>query len=199
MASKEVDLGPVRGDINDSVATFTQASARANINSGETGKTIFGKIKKFFADIGAAAFCQVVNNFTTTAANTVADGRALKTLKDQLDEQNRNFQLTDISSSFKFQNGASGSIFAYKRGALVYLAGDINLPTTYTTDAAFLFAIVDTAYCPNKHHFFDAHRGTSSLTGDSCRGNIQPNGYIQAFCKSGTSGGYRFSTVYVPK
>ena len=112
---------------------------------------------------------------------------------------NRNCQVTDISNSFTMQNGASGSIYAYKMGRLVYLAGDINLPTAYTSDAAFLFAIVDAAYCPNKHHFFGANIGASSLTGDPCRGHIQPNGYIQAFCKSSTSGGYRFSTVYVSK
>ena len=75
MAIREVDLGNVRGDINDSQATFTQASTRSNIASGETGATIFGKIKKWFADLGAAAFCSVVNNATTTAANTVLDGR----------------------------------------------------------------------------------------------------------------------------
>lgn len=95
MATKEVDLGPVRGDINDSVATFTQASTRANINSGETGKTIFGKIKKWFADMGSSAFCAVVNNATTTAANTVLDGRMGKTLGDRIDELNRNMQSTN--------------------------------------------------------------------------------------------------------
>lgn len=96
MAITEHDLGPVRGDINDSVATFTAASTRANIASGDTGKTIFGKISKWFADLKTAAFCTVVNNFTTTTANTVADGRALKTLKDQYDELNRNI-LFDVS------------------------------------------------------------------------------------------------------
>ena len=36
--------------------TFTQAGTRANINSGETVATIFGKIKKWFADLGNLAF-----------------------------------------------------------------------------------------------------------------------------------------------
>lgn len=99
MATKEVDLGPVRGDINDSVATFTQASTRANINSGETGKTIFGKIKKWFADMGSSAFCAVVNNATTTAANTVLDGRMGKTLGDRIDELNRNMSQGGVGYS----------------------------------------------------------------------------------------------------
>ena len=92
MAIREVDLGKVRGDINDSQAIFTQASTRSNIASGETGSTIFGKIKKWFADLGAAAFCSVVNNATTTAANTVLDGRMGKTLQNGIDSLNSNYQ-----------------------------------------------------------------------------------------------------------
>ena len=60
---------------------------------------IFGKIKKWFADLGTAAFCSVVNNATTTAANTVLDGRMGKTLQTGIDELNSslntaNFNLT---------------------------------------------------------------------------------------------------------
>lgn len=102
MAITEHDLGPVRGDINDSVATFTAASTRANIASGDTGKTIFGKISKWFADLKTAAFCTVVNNFTTTTANTVADGRALKTLKDQYDELNRNIESVNTARNNEY-------------------------------------------------------------------------------------------------
>lgn len=83
------------GDINDSVATFTQASARENINSGETGKTIFGKIKKYFADMTLSAFATIVNNATTTVANTVLDGRMGKTLMDRIEQLNRNIESTN--------------------------------------------------------------------------------------------------------
>lgn len=86
--------GPA-GNINTSIATFSQTSTRANIESGETGNTIFGKIKKWFADLGTAAFCAVVNNATTTAANTVLDGRMGKTLQDGIDSLNSNLQSTN--------------------------------------------------------------------------------------------------------
>lgn len=92
MAIREVDLGKVRGDINDSQATFTQSETRTNIVSGEKGSVIFGKIKKWFADLGTAAFCSVVNNATTTAANTVLDGRMGKKLQTGIDELNSNYQ-----------------------------------------------------------------------------------------------------------
>ena len=110
MAITEHDLGPVRGDINDSVATFTAASTRANIASGDTGKTIFGKISKWFADLKTAAFCTVVNNFTTTTANTVADGRALKTLKDQYDELNRNIENMTFKDFSSWGNLSPGDL-----------------------------------------------------------------------------------------
>ena len=102
--------GPA-GDVNaGSIIKFTEASTRANINSGESISTILGKLRKWFIDLktvafsgkysdltdrpslGSAAACTVVNNATTTATNTVLDGQMGKTLKDQLDQLNRNIQ-----------------------------------------------------------------------------------------------------------
>ena len=44
------------GDISDKTVTFTEASERINISSGETTSTLFGKIKKFFTDLKTVAF-----------------------------------------------------------------------------------------------------------------------------------------------
>lgn len=41
---------------NDQTPTFTEAATRVNITSGETLSTLFGKIKKFFADLKTVAF-----------------------------------------------------------------------------------------------------------------------------------------------
>lgn len=41
---------------NDQTPTFTEASTRVNITSGETLSTLFGKIKKFFTDLKTVAF-----------------------------------------------------------------------------------------------------------------------------------------------
>ena len=46
--------------------TFTMAVSRANINSGETYPTIFGKIKKWFADLKAVAFSGSYNDLSNT-------------------------------------------------------------------------------------------------------------------------------------
>ena len=69
-------------DANTQVA-FTQASTRENIASGEAMGTILGKIKKWFADMGAAAFRAVANNLTTASAGgSVLDAYQGKVLNE---------------------------------------------------------------------------------------------------------------------
>lgn len=61
--------------------SFAESSTRANINSGESLKTILGKIKKFFTDIKPHAFSSPVNNLTGTDASlplAAPQGKALK-------------------------------------------------------------------------------------------------------------------------
>ena len=49
-------------EAGEPVVTFRQAASRANIASGETHKTIFGKIKKLFADLADVAFSASYND-----------------------------------------------------------------------------------------------------------------------------------------
>lgn len=53
----DINLGNVPNvATNDQTPTYTAASSRTNINSGETLATIFGKIKKWFSDLKTIAF-----------------------------------------------------------------------------------------------------------------------------------------------
>lgn len=45
-----------KGEASDVVSSFNQASTRNNLTSGDTLRTIFGKISKWFADLGQLAF-----------------------------------------------------------------------------------------------------------------------------------------------
>lgn len=45
-----------KGEASDVVSSFNQASVRNNLSSGDTLQTIFGKISKWFADLGQLAF-----------------------------------------------------------------------------------------------------------------------------------------------
>lgn len=74
-------------DIGNTPITFTQAADRTNLATGDTVKTAFGKITKWFADLGAAtiaAFQTVANNLTTTVAGSVLDARQGKILSDNI-------------------------------------------------------------------------------------------------------------------
>ena len=57
----------VLGDISSKTVTFSEASTRENINTGESTSTLFGKIKKWFSDLGDA-----INQLNTNRDNTVS-------------------------------------------------------------------------------------------------------------------------------
>lgn len=69
------------GDIGDSEIAFTEAENRENINTGESVKTVFGKIKKFFADLTAPAFAQMITSkddlLATKVTGYVPDAKAV--------------------------------------------------------------------------------------------------------------------------
>lgn len=52
------------GDISNEQVTFTEASTRTNISTGETLAVICGKIKKFFTDLKAVAFSGSYNDLS---------------------------------------------------------------------------------------------------------------------------------------
>lgn len=63
---------------------FTEARTRENVTNGDKVPVLWGKVKKWFADLGTAAFCKVVNNLTTAAEGGVLDARQGKNLMMRL-------------------------------------------------------------------------------------------------------------------
>lgn len=63
--------------------TFTQASSRTNIASGNTMPTILGKIMKYFTDLKSHAFNSLANNLTTTTTGYALDATQGKALNDK--------------------------------------------------------------------------------------------------------------------
>ena len=113
MPTQEIDLGNVQGPKGDTGPqgpqgaqgpegpqgppgefdmdaglSFTEATTRANINTGESLKTILGKIKKFFTDLKPHAFSNPVNNLTGTDASLPLAAPQGKALKQEIDELN---------------------------------------------------------------------------------------------------------------
>lgn len=96
------------GDIGDSEIAFTEAENRENINTGESVKTVFGKIKKFFADLTAPAFAQMITSkddlLATKATGYVPDAKAVA---DTYTELNGKLDTKlDTSSYVKSSNGS---------------------------------------------------------------------------------------------
>lgn len=61
------------GKADEMTVTFTEAANRENIVTGEKASTLMGKIKKWLADLAAAAFMQVVTSYSDLMAGTALD------------------------------------------------------------------------------------------------------------------------------
>ena len=65
---------PAGADASEYTAVFTQASTRANIESGEKLKALFGKIKKWFADMKTVAFTGAYSDLNGNPTSLPANG-----------------------------------------------------------------------------------------------------------------------------
>lgn len=83
------------GETANTTATFSQASSRANIATGEKLSTIFGKIAKWFSDLGALAFKSKV------AKSDLSDD-----IQSSLDKADTALQTAPVTSV----NGQTGSV-----------------------------------------------------------------------------------------
>lgn len=68
-------------DVAESEIVFTESETRENIGSGEKVSTVFGKIKKFFTDLTAPAFAQMITSaddlLATKVTGYVPDAKAV--------------------------------------------------------------------------------------------------------------------------
>ena len=109
----------VSGDIGDSEITFTEAENRENINTGESVKTVFGKIKKFFADLTAPAFAQMITSkddlLATKATGYVPDAKAVA---DAVSEVNGKLIAPDYQSAVAIQSNYTCMTNGYVIGTI---------------------------------------------------------------------------------
>ena len=82
-------------DVETAEITFTEATTRQNIQSGETVKTLFGKIKKYFSDLKIVAFTADYNDLENTPE--IPEGFDPSVLQNQIDSLQ--LQLNDISAA----------------------------------------------------------------------------------------------------
>ena len=107
------------GDIGDSEIAFTEAENRENINTGESVKTVFGKIKKFFADLTAPAFAQMITTkedlLATKATGYVPDAKAVA---DAYTELNGKLIAPDYKSAVAIQSNYTCMTNGYVIGTI---------------------------------------------------------------------------------
>lgn len=121
-------------DIGDSEITFTEAEARENIDTGESVKTVFGKIKKFFTDLTAPAFAQMITSkddlLATKATGYVPDAKAVADA------------VTDVSgklSGLKFASiSTSVTLLVTNRQSLLGSLSDFGLPSNANVFGVFV-------------------------------------------------------------
>lgn len=107
------------GDIGDSEIAFTEAENRENINTGESVKTVFGKIKKFFADLTAPAFAQMITTkedlLAAKATGYVPDAKAVA---DAYTELNGKLIAPDYKSAVAIQSNYTCMTNGYVIGTI---------------------------------------------------------------------------------
>lgn len=112
------------GDISNAKPTFTEASQRQNIESGESLSTILGKIKKFFTDLKSVAF--------TGSYNDLSNKPTIPTKTSEL--SNDSGFLTSVPSEYVTDTELDGKGYA--------LASNIPTKTSeLTNDSNFLTSI----------------------------------------------------------
>ena len=111
-------------DIADNPVTFTEASERTNIQSGESTATLFGKVKKWFTDLRALAF-------KDTISSSDLDSSLSTTINNKVDkEEGKGLSTND------FTNEEKSKLAGIATGAEVNVQADWN--ETLTSSDAYI-------------------------------------------------------------
>lgn len=149
------------GDIGDSEIAFTEAENRENINTGESVKTVFGKIKKFFTDLTAPAFAQMITSkddlLATKAAGYVPDAKAVADAYTELNGKlNQDADLTLVNCvSWSSDNSIS------KIGNRVFVTIGVQITSEQSSGSLIITNIAKTYYPKNAYVRANATGGTS--------------------------------------
>lgn len=97
-------------NVADSEIAFTDSETRENIVSGEKVSTVFGKIKKFFTDLTAPAFAQMITSaddlLATKVTGYVPDAKAVA---DGFADVNRKLRNVPSIEKIEIANGKISS------------------------------------------------------------------------------------------
>ena len=175
MARYNVDLQDNEGNAYqimanpDSLAEFSPAVNRENIRSGETYRVIFGKIMKYFSEVGNAAYVGLANNCTTTIAGFALDARQGKELMDRINELNRDLKVVKEHSVWEQIGTLSGTAqktFDFSQ------CKEICLVTTCAGNAKLVYTVKIPVIALSEDKIHVCNGGYTAGTGAQCEWEI---------------------------
>lgn len=108
-----------KASLPDTTVAFEVAETRSNISTGEKVSTVFGKIKKFFADLTAPAFAQMITTkedlLATKVTGYVPDAKAVA---DTYTELNGKLIAPDYQSAVAIQSNYTCMTNGYVIGTI---------------------------------------------------------------------------------
>ena len=151
------EINKVQNKVDDN-PTFTEASTRANITSGESFSTILGKIKKFFTDLKAVAFTgsyndltdkpsipsgQVQSDWNQTNSSEVDYIKNKPTIPNKTsDLQNDSGFINDVSDKLDKEDGiADGSITVIRKSGESFSRLFVKTEEIYQNDSEISFGV----------------------------------------------------------
>lgn len=140
---------------------FTQASSRSNIATGEKLSVIMGKIKKFFADLTAPAFAQMITTkedlLATKVTGYVPDAKAVADTYTELNGKlNQDADLTLVNCvSWSSDNSIS------KIGNRVFVTIGVQITSEQSSGPLIIANIAKTYYPKNAYVRANAAGGTN--------------------------------------
>lgn len=103
------------GKADEMTVTFTEAANRENIVTGEKASTLMGKIKKWLADLAAAAFMQVVTSYSDLMAGTALDDYLIGAAAAKEGFTELNGKLKSVDYDITFPSGVTTDFVHCKR------------------------------------------------------------------------------------
>lgn len=176
------------GDSGENVVAFTQTSNRQNIMTGDTHKTMFGKIKKWLADLTATAFAQMITSsedlLATKVTGYVPDAKAVADVASELTRKLTQTPIliaTDTSGSYTIP---AADIDTYKKIQVIAMNTESHAITEITMDVSVLKELgTNKTYT---HMIFSSGSGTGYITQASIRCDQNGNILCLGMCKGWT-------------
>lgn len=127
-------------DVADSEIAFTDSETRENIVSGEKVSTVFGKIKKFFTDLTAPAFAQMITTkedlLATKVTGYVPDAKAVADAYTELNGKLANISVIYLDTATVTVNNDSTAILTHN----LNITGNYGIQVMCTSNQNIVFS-----------------------------------------------------------